>query len=116
MKLSNTLLLALACALTACNITAVDYAVREVKITDKVKTKVLDKPALRLTVQNTGESPVFDVRVTVKAKRNQMDLSVQWATVERLEVDEEAQRVVMFEELASHQDYDLLTYAVVFSE
>ncbi len=53
--------------------------------------------------------------VTVKAKRKQTDISVQTIKLNRLDSLETVERTLIFENLNTHDDYDLLTYAVAFS-
>lgn len=98
-----------------CKIASVDYAVGQVKLVNKIKTTVDGKPAVSLIIRNEGEEDVATVIITVKAKRKQVDLSVQTVVLDRLHAHEVAKRTVIFSNLNSHEDYDLITYAVNFS-
>ena len=99
----------------SCKIVSVDYAVGPVQLTNKTKSTVAGKPAISLVIKNEGEQQVWNVLVTVKAKRKQTDISVQTIKLDRLDALESVERTVIFENLNAHDDYDLLTYAVAFS-
>ncbi len=99
----------------SCKIASVDYAVGQVQLTNKTKSTVAGKPAISLIIKNEGEQQVWNVLVTVKAKRKQTDISVQTIKLDRLDALESVERTVIFENLNAHDDYDLLTYAVAFS-
>ncbi len=113
--ISYTLFLAIAFSITGCEISSVDYAIGDVKLISKAKTIVGGKPAIRLTIINTSVIDAFNVTVTVKAKRNQMDIEIKTAIIEKLKPDEIVKRVVVLNNLSKHDDYDFLTYAVNFS-
>jgi hypothetical protein len=99
----------------SCKIASVDYAVGQVNLTNKTKSTIAGKPAISLLIKNEGEEQVWNVLVTVKAKRKQTDISVQTIKLDRLDSLESVERTVIFENLNAHDDYDLLTYAVAFS-
>ncbi len=111
MKLSLFILL----VMVGCKIASVDYAVGQVNLTNKTKSTIAGKPAISLLIKNEGEQQVWNVLVTVKAKRKQTDISVQTIKLDRLDALESVERTVIFENLNAHDDYDLLTYAVAFS-
>ncbi len=111
MKLSLFILL----VMVSCKIASVDYAVGQVNLTNKTKSTIAGKPAISLVIKNEGEQQVWNVLVTVKAKRKQTDISVQTIELDRLDSLETVERTVVFENLNAHDDYDLLTYAVAFS-
>ena len=100
----------------SCKIGSVDYAIGQVKLTNKTKSMIAGKPAISLVIKNEGEEQVWNVLVTVKAKRKQTDISVQTVELDRLGSLETVERTVIFENLNAHDDYDLLTYAVAFSD
>ena len=100
----------------SCKIASVDYAFGQVKLTNKTKSTIAGKPAISLLIKNEGEQKVWNVLVTVKAKRKQTDISVQTIELDRLDSLETVERTVIFENLNAHDDYDLLTYAVAFSD
>ena len=100
----------------SCKIASVDYAVGRVNLTNKTKSTIAGKPAISLLIKNEGEQQVWNVLVTVKAKRKQIDISVQTIKLDRLDSLETVERTVVFENLNGHDDYDLLTYAVAFSD
>ena len=102
--------------MVSCKITSVDYAIGQVKLTNKTKNTIAGKPAISLAIKNEGEEQVWNVLVTVKAKRKQTDISVQTIELDRLDSLETVERTVIFENLNAHDDYDLLTYAVAFSD
>jgi len=112
MKLSLFILL----VMVSCKIASVDYAVGQVNLTNKTKSTIAGKPAISLLIKNEGEEQVWNVLVTVKAKRKQTDISVQTIRLDRLDSLETVERTVVFENLNAHDDYDLLTYAVAFSD
>ncbi len=112
MKLSLFILL----VMVSCKIASVDYAVGQVNLTNKTKSTIAGKPAISLLIKNEGEQQVWNVLVTVKAKRKQTDISVQTIKLDRLDSLETVERTVIFENLNGHDDYDLLTYAVAFSD
>ncbi len=103
-------------ALTTCKFGSVDYAVGDVQLTSKVKTEVAGRPAVRLHIENSGDEAVTNIRITVKAKRKQRDLEVQILALDRLSGATTITRTVVFSRLTTHSDYDLLTYAVAFSQ
>ncbi len=111
MKLSLFILL----VMVSCKIASVDYAVGQVNLTNKTKSTIAGKPAISLLIKNEGEQQVWNVLVTVKAKRKQTDISVQTIELERLDSLETVERTIVFENLNAHEDYDLLTYAVAVS-
>ncbi len=111
-KLSLFILL----VMVSCKIASVDYAIGQVKLTNKTKNTIGGKPAISLVIKNEGEEQVWNVLVTVKAKRKQTDISVQTIELDRLGSLETVERTVIFEDLNAHDDYDLLTYAVAFSD
>ena len=100
----------------SCKIASVDYALGQVNLTNKTKSTIAGKPAISLVIKNEGEQQVWNVLVTVKAKRKQTDISVQTIKLDRLDALESVERTVIFENLKGHDDYDLLTYAVAFSD
>ncbi len=102
-------------AVISCKITSVDYALGQVNLTNKTKSTIAGKPAISFVIKNQGEEQVWNVLVTVKAKRKQTDISVQTIKLDRLDSLETVERTVIFENLNAHDDYDLLTYAVAFS-
>lgn len=108
----SIMLLVFAFSLTSCEIRTIDYATGDVKLISKTKTTVSGKPAIRLVIRNTGEKDLFDIIVTVKAKRRQIDLEIETLVLESLQANESVARVVVFRHLEGHDDYDLLTYAV----
>ena len=112
MKLSLFILL----VMISCKIASVDYALGQVNLTNKTKSTIAGKPAISLLIKNEGEKQVWNVLVTVKAKRKQTDISVQTIKLNRLDSLETVERTVIFENLNAHDDYDLLTYAVAFSD
>ena len=112
MKLSLFILL----VMVSCKIASVDYAVGQVNLTNKTKSTIAGKPAISLLIKNEGEQQVWNVLVTIKAKRKQTDISVQTIELDRLDSLETVERTVVFENLNAHDDYDLLTYAVAFSD
>lgn len=99
----------------SCKIASVDYALGQVNLTNKTKSMIAGKPAISLLIKNGGKEQVWNVLVTVKAKREQTDISVQTIKLDRLDSLETIERTVIFENLNGHDDYDLLTYAVAFS-
>lgn len=98
-------------------ITSVDYSSGQVRLTNKTKTQSIidDKPAINLTIKNEGETLVWDILITVKAKRKTVDIDIQTIELDRLDSLETVERMVVFENLTTHADYDLLTYAIAFS-
>ena len=100
----------------SCKIASVDYALGQVNLINKTKSTIAGKPAISLLIKNEGEEQVWNVLVTVKAKRKQTDISVQTIKLDRLGSLETVERTVIFENLNAHDDYDLLTYAVAFSD
>ena len=102
--------------MVSCKIASVDYAVAQVNLTNKTKSTIAGKPAISLLIKNEGEEQVWNVLVTIKAKRKQTDISVQTIELDRLDALETVERTVVFENLNAHGDYDLLTYAVAFSD
>jgi len=112
LKLSLFLLL----VMIGCKIASVDYAVGQVKLTEKTKRTIDGKPVISLLIKNKGEEQVWNVLVTIKAKRKQTDISVQTIKLDRLDSLETVERTVVFENLNAHDDYDLLTYALAFSD
>ena len=103
-------------AMISCKIASVDYAVGQVNLSNKTKSTIAGKPAISLLIRNEGEEKVWNVLVTVKAKRKQTDISIQTIRLDRLDSLETVERTVVFENLNGHDDYDLLTYAVAFSD
>ena len=112
MKLSLFIFL----VMVSCKIASVDYALGQVNLTNKTKSTIAGKPAISLVIKNEGEQQVWNVLVTVKAKKKQTDISVQTIKLDRLDALESVERTVIFENLNAHNDYDLLTYAVAFSD
>ena len=102
-------------AVISCKITSVDYTLGQVNLTNKTKSTIAGKPAISFVIKNQGEEQVWNVLVTVKAKRKQTDISVQTIELDRLDSLETVERTIIFENLNAHDDYDLLTYAVAFS-
>lgn len=101
--------------LLGCEITAVNYAVGDVEILDRTKTEVEQKPAVRVSLTNSGQDTVFDIELTVKAKRNQKDVDVVAQRFSRMTAGDTVSTTLVFDHLAGHQQYDFLTYAVNFS-
>lgn len=97
-------------------ITSVDYSSGQVRLTNKTKThSIVDgRPAINLTIKNEGETLVWDILITVKAKRKTVDISIQTIELNRLDSLETVERTIIFENLNTHDDYDLLTYAINF--
>ena len=96
-------------------ITSVDYSSGQVRLTNKTKSIIDDKPAISLTINNESETLVWDILITVKAKRKNVDISIQTIELNRLDSLETVERTIIFENLNTHDDYDLLTYAITFS-
>lgn len=115
MKLLAKFALILFCIQVNCKIRSVDYAVDQVTLSDKAKTTINGQPAINLVITNVGEGDVWDVVVTVKAKRQQIDISTQEIKLGALKANESITGTVIFSNLGGHEDYDLLTYAVKFS-
>ncbi len=102
--------------LRTCGISAVDYAVGDVRLTGKTKISVHDKPGILLTIENTGSKAVKEVTITVKAKRRQTDVDIAIVKIEKLEAEQEITRQAVLNRLRAHTDYELLTYAVRYQE
>ncbi|MCG8605994.1 hypothetical protein MJD09_13505 [bacterium] len=98
--------------ITTCKINSINYALDEVRIISKVKTTLEEQPAIELTLKNEGESEVFDILVTAKAKRNQEDIDQAVGQVAKIGPDQTITLQLIFNEISSHKDYDFLTYAV----
>jgi hypothetical protein len=115
MKQFHTYLLLVLLPVFGCEISAVDYAVDDLRITDKVKMMSADGPAIKMTVKNIGEEDYFQINIPVKARKQQRDLSVKMVSVARLAAAESVDKTVVFTNLSSHSDYDFLTYAITSS-
>jgi|GEM_PF-2287258 len=98
-----------------CDITAVNYAVDKVEIVDRTKVVVDQHPAVEIALRNATGDVVYNVKVTVKAKKNQRDLDLSSMTIRRMSIDKVERSVLVFEHLQDHADYDFLTFAVSFS-
>ncbi len=98
-----------------CKFSAVDYAVGDVQLSKKHPIEVEGRPALELEIVNQGEEAAFDILVTIKAKKRQRVLQAKTVSLDELAANRRASRIVVFESLQDHSDYDLLTYAVSFS-
>ncbi len=101
--------------LQACDIAAVNYAVNEVQLLEKSPVLIAERPGIKLTISNQSEATVYDVKVTVKAKKNQDDISVILVKLPELKAAESIEKTALFGNLRSHEEYDFLTYAVSFS-
>ena len=112
--MKRSLILVLGLLVHTCKITSVDYAQGNVRIISKVKTTINEMPALHLALRNEGEEAVFDVVVTVKAKKDQIDLDVVRAIVDKIDARETVNISIVFQKLGGHSDYDFLTYAIDF--
>ena len=99
-----------------CKIASVDYAAGQVKLANKTRSTIDGKPAISMMIKNEGDENVWNILVTVKAKRKQTDISIQTIKLDQLYSLESVERRVVFEDLDGHEDYDLLTYAVSFSD
>lgn len=99
----------------SCDISAVNYAVDDVAIVDKTKVVVDQHPAVKITLRNGTDGVVYDVKVTVKAKKNQRDLDRSIMTLRRMSADKIERSTLIFEHLKDHEAYDFLTFAVSFS-
>lgn len=98
-----------------CRFSAVDYATGDVQLRRKTKTSVEGKPAIALEVVNTGAEAVNDVEVIVNAKNDQHTLQSVSIFLDHLNAEESVEATAVFDSLRSHNDYDLLTFAVKFS-
>ena len=98
--------------LIACEISSIDYAVGEIELAAKTPTMVDDRPAIRLVIKNTGTTVKTDVVITVKAKKNQEDISTITIKLNSIKADEQVERYAVFGNLRAHDDYDFVTYAV----
>ncbi|MFQ5651554.1 MAG: hypothetical protein ACE5IY_16585 [bacterium] len=117
MKLiAQTFFFILMFTMLTCKFSSVDYAVGDVQLISKTRTTVEGKPAIRLQIENTGDDDVHNVRITIKAKKSQRDLQVETVFLERLSARERIIKRVVFDQLGGHSDYDLLTYAINFSQ
>ncbi len=106
----------LAFVMMNCRIASVDYALGQVRLVNKTKNTIDGRPAISMKIRNEGEEQVWNVLITVKAKRKQTDISVQTIKLDILDSFETVAGTVVFENLTEHSDYDLLTYAVAFSD
>jgi len=98
-----------------CDISAVDYAVGDVKILRRQQTTVDGQPAIELLLENIGQQDALNVVVTIKAKMGQRDVDITIVKLDKIEVREAVLRTGVFKRIASHEAYDLLTFAVAFS-
>ena len=114
MKTKLLLLLFLLC-FPACEIATVDYAVNDVQLLNKAPVVIENHPAVRMTVSNQSDAAVYNIKVTIKAKKNQEDISVVLIKLPELGAAEGVEKTAVFSNLSSHLDYEFLTYAVDFS-
>ena len=115
-KFKTLLLWSMLFALTTCKFSAVDYAVGDVQLASKTKVTIDGNPGVQLTIVNSGDETVTNVLVTIKAKRGQRDLEIQTIALSELRAGAETVATAVFRTLTSHSDYDMLTYAVAFSQ
>lgn len=110
-----TLLLIAITATAGCDIQAIDYAVGDIKLVEKKQVVVGEQPAIKLVIENTGKQEVSDIVVTIKAKKEQLDLEEVKVRLDLLKAGERVERIAIFRHIVSHRDYELLTYAVAFT-
>jgi len=111
-----TLLVVAVFLMRGCGIGAVDYAVGNVRLSQKQKTSVDNLPAVLLTVENAGQAAADDIVVTVKAKQAQKDIDTAVVRIESLPAGSSVTRTAILRRLKSHADYELLTYAVSYQQ
>ncbi len=99
----------------SCEISAVNYAVDDVEILGKRKITLGTRPAVEVELRNSTEAPVYDVTITVKAKKNQRDVAQSTSTFTQIAASQTEKSVLVLSALKDHTDYDFLTFAVTFS-
>lgn len=109
------MLIFLGTALMGCDIQAIDYAVGDVRLVEKMPLIVADKPAIKLVIENKGDGDASDIVVFIKAKKEQVDLEELKVGVEFLKSGARAEKTAIFRHIGTHDEYDLLTYAVTFT-